>query len=53
MKFEKFLKAFVIPSTNVELAKLDAHLLADIGFNTANARTNTIRVPLESGIRLV
>ncbi len=53
MKFENLLKAFATLSANNELAKLDAHLLADIGFNTANARTNTIRIPAESGIRLV
>ena len=52
MKFVQFLNALVAPSVNDELAKLDAHLLADIGYNTANARTDTIRVPVEAGVRL-
>ncbi len=53
MKLKKLLKAFVAPTATNELAKLDAHLLADIGFNTANARTNTIRIPNEAGVRIV
>jgi len=52
MNLRKLLKAIVAPSTANELAKLDAHMLADIGFNTANARTNTIRIPADSGVRL-
>ncbi len=53
MKIVTLFKNFVTPSTAHQLAKLDAHLLADMGFNTANARTNTIRIPAESGVRLV
>jgi hypothetical protein len=53
MKFVSAFKNFVSPSATAELAKLDAHLLADMGFNTANARTNTIRIPAEAGVRLV
>jgi hypothetical protein len=53
MNLIKLLKAIVAPSVTDELVKLDAHLLADIGFNTANARTNSIRIPASSGVRLV
>ncbi len=53
MKLGKFFDALMKRDVNVELSKLDAHLLADIGMNTANARSNTIRVPLEAGVRLM
>lgn len=53
MKFTKFFSAIVKASVNADLAKLDAHQLADIGFNTANARTTVIRTPVEAGVRLV
>ncbi len=53
MKFVTLFKNIVAPSAASELAKLDAHLLADMGFNTANARSNTIRIPAEAGVRLV
>lgn len=53
MKFIHLVKSLVTPSVNEELAKLDAHLLADIGYNTQNARTRAIRIPAEAGVRLV
>jgi hypothetical protein len=53
MKLGKFFGTLVRTPINVELSKLDAHLLEDIGMNTSNARTNTIRVPLEAGVRLM
>lgn len=53
MKFVHLVKSLVAPTVNEELAKLDAHMLADIGYNTANARSKTIRVPAEAGVRLV
>jgi len=53
VKIKNLIKAIVTPSINDELAKLDAHLLADIGLNSANARTTTIRIPTEAGIRIV
>ena len=53
MKIVNFLKNVAAPPANEQLAKLDAHLLADIGVSTANARTNCIRMPAEMGVRLV
>ena len=53
MALVKFIKNIVSPSANEELAKLDAPLLADIGFSTAYARTNCVRMPADLGIRLV
>ncbi|MBT3556685.1 MAG: hypothetical protein HN644_09390 [Rhodospirillales bacterium] len=52
MKLITALKNFVAPSAAADLAKFDAHLLADMGFNTTNARTAVIRTPLEAGVRL-
>ena len=53
MKFVKLLKAFVAPSTNEQLARLDAHLLADLGFIKTFTRTDSIRVPADLGVRPV
>ena len=53
MKFVNFLKSVVAPSANEELAKFDAHLLADFGVSTAYARSNCIRMPADLGVRLV
>ena len=53
MKFVNLLKSFVAPSANEALAKLDAHLLADIGATTVFGRTTEIRVPADLGVRLV
>lgn len=53
MKFVNFIKSLAAPTANEQLAKLDAHLLADIGVSAAYARTNTIRVPADLGVRLV
>ncbi len=53
MKFVRFLKNAVTPSANDQLAKLDAHLLADIGVSTAYARANCVRTPADLGVRLV
>lgn len=52
MKFGKLLKALFAPSLEEELSKLDAHLLEDIGFGAAHARTATVRIPAEIGTRL-
>ncbi len=51
MKFAEIFSALVKSNGSQELAKLDAHQLADIGFNTSNARTNIIRTPAEAGVR--
>ena len=53
MKFVKLLKTFVAPSANEQLARLDAHLLADFGVITTYGRTDTIRVPADLGVRPV
>ncbi len=53
MKFVKLLKTIVAPSANGQLAKLDAHLLADFGVITTYTRTDSIRVPGDLGVRLV
>ena len=53
MKFVKLLKAFVAPSANEQLPRLDAHLLADLGFIKTFARTDSIRVPADLGVRPV
>ena len=53
MKFVKLLKAFIAPSANERLARLDAHLLADLGFITTYTRTDSIRVPADLGVRPV
>jgi len=53
MKFVKFVKSLVSPSANEELAKLDVHLLADIGVNTAFAHTKSVYAPADLGVRLV
>ena len=53
MKFAKLLKAFVAPSANEQLARLDAHLLADLGFIKTFTRTDSIRVPADLGVRPV
>lgn len=53
MKIVNFIKNIVSPSADEQLAKLDAHLLADIGINTAFGRTTDIRIPADLGIRLV
>jgi hypothetical protein len=53
MKFVKLLKAFVAPSANEQLARLDAHLLADLGFIKTFTRTDSIRVPADLGVRPV
>ena len=49
----KFLKTFVAPSANEQLAKLDTHLLADLGFIKTYTRTDSIRVPADLGVRPV
>ena len=51
MKFVDFLKNFVAPSATEKLAKLDAHLLADLGFIKTYGRTDSIRVPADLGVR--
>ena len=53
MKFVKLLKTLVAPSANEQLAKLDAHLLADLGFIKTYTRTDSIRVPADLGVRPV
>jgi hypothetical protein len=53
MKFLNFIKNLVSPSANDRLSKLDAHLLADIGVNTAFARTKRTYAPSDLGVRLV
>ncbi len=53
MKIVKFLKNFVTPSANEKLSKLDAHLLADLGFIKTYTRTDSIRVPADLGVRPV
>ena len=53
MKFVKLLKAFVAPSVNEQLAKLDTHLLTDLGFIKTYTRTDSIRVPADLGVRPV
>ena len=53
MNFVSLLKAAVAPSANEQLAKLDDHLLADIGVSTAYARANCIRTPADLCVRLV
>jgi hypothetical protein len=53
MKFVKLLKAFVAPSANEQLARLDARLLADLGFIKTFTRTDSIRVPADLGVRPV
>jgi len=52
MKIVNLFKSFVAPSVSEELAKLDAHLLEDIGYHTSNVRSKTIRIPAEAGVRL-
>ena len=51
MKFVKLFKTFFAPSANEELARLDAHLLADIGAITTFNRTDSIRIPADLGVR--
>jgi hypothetical protein len=53
MKFVKLFKTLFAPSANEKLARLDAHLLADIGAVTTYTRTDIIRVPADLGVRLV
>lgn len=53
MKLVNLFKTLVAPSVSEELAKLDAHLLSDIGYHTSNARSKAIRIPAEAGVRLV
>ena len=53
MNFVTAIKNLIAPSAASAISKLDAHLLADMGFNTANARTSIIRTPAEAGVRLV
>ena len=53
MKLVKLLKTLVAPSANEKLARLDAHLLADIGAVTTFNRTDSIRIPSDLGVRLV
>ncbi len=53
MKFVKLIKNFVTPSANEALAKLDAHLLADIGVATTYGNTSGTRTPSDLGIRLI
>jgi hypothetical protein len=53
MSFVNFIKSVVAPSANEQLAKMDAHLLADIGVSTAYARANCVRMPADLGVRLV
>ncbi len=53
MKFVKLLKTIVAPSANEQLARLDAHLLADFGFITTYTRSDSIRVPADLGVRPV
>lgn len=53
MKVVNFFKTLVTPTASEQLAKLDAHLLADIGVSTAYARSSVVRMPSDLGIRLV
>lgn len=53
MKFVKLLKAFVAPSANEQLARLDPYLLADFGFITTYTRADSVRVPADLGVRPV
>lgn len=52
MKFVKLIKAFVAPSANDQLARLDAHLLSDFGVITTYGRTDSVSVPADLGVRL-
>ncbi len=52
MKLAKLIKAVVSPLKGDDLAKLDAHLLEDIGMSPMRGRTTTIRIPAEHGVRL-
>ena len=51
MKFVNLYKSFFAPSANEELARLDAHLLADIGAMSFYTRTDIVRVSADLGIR--
>lgn len=53
MKFVKLVKTLFAPSSNEKLARLDAHLLADIGAMKTYTRDDIIRVPADLGVRLV
>jgi len=53
MKFVQMLKDLVAPSAAEKLARLDAHLLADIGATRTYNRFDTIRVPADLGFRLI
>ena len=52
MKLVKLFKTFVAPSATDQLAKLDAHLLADFGVITTYGRTDSVQVPSDLGVRL-
>ena len=53
MKFVNLIKTLVAPSANDQLARLDAHLLADFGVITTYGRADTVHVPSDLGVRLV
>lgn len=53
MKIVNFIKNLVASTADDQLAKLDAHLLADIGVSTAFARTKRTYAPADLGVRLV
>ena len=53
MKFVKLLRKFVAPSANEALARLDAHLLADLGMTTTYTRADATRIPSDLGLRLI
>ena len=53
MKILKLLKTYVAPTANEQLAKLDTHLLTDLGFIKTYTRTDSIRVPADLGVRPV
>ncbi len=52
MKFGKMIKTLFSPSLEVELSKLDAHLLEDIGFGAVHGHATSVRIPAEYGRRL-
>jgi hypothetical protein len=52
MKIVTLFKLLFAASASEKLARLDAHLLADIGAVTTFSRHDSIRVPADLGFRL-
>lgn len=53
MKIVNLFKNLVSRTANEELAKYDAHLLADIGVKTTFHRTTSMNIPADLGLRLI